>query len=283
MVLPALLSQAQYLLPLLLAALVFEAALSRQPVPASSVPLNLGVSVLYWVAHYTLNVTVAFYVVTAVSRLPGAPLFALPVETSAVGVLAEAVLLLFVHDFFFYWLHRAQHAIPILWAQHALHHADETMNATTAWRHHWTESLLQTVAILAPAVYLCTTDIRVVVTLAVLSDSIALFIHTNVPLRLGRLDRVLMNPAWHRVHHSPERQHWDRNFAGAFSLFDVLFGTHYVPAPEEVPPTGLHHREQARSLWGAAIFPILMWRSMRTRAGSLRDPVGADRAAGDSV
>ena len=45
----------------------------------------------------------------------------------------------FVVDFFQYWWHRAQHKYPVLWDQHVVHHSDESMNVTTATRHHWSE------------------------------------------------------------------------------------------------------------------------------------------------
>ena len=38
--------------------------------------------------------------------------------------LLQALAYFFIYDFFYYWFHRAQHVVPVLWAQHKLHHSD---------------------------------------------------------------------------------------------------------------------------------------------------------------
>lgn len=36
-------------------------------------------------------------------------------------------------------------------------------------------------------------------------------------------------PVFHRWHHSRDRGAWDKNFAGLLPLWDILFGTYYMP------------------------------------------------------
>ena len=38
---------------------------------------------------------------------------------------------LFIHDCWFYWSHRIEHRVPILWEFHKIHHSDELMNTST--------------------------------------------------------------------------------------------------------------------------------------------------------
>jgi Fatty acid hydroxylase superfamily len=44
---------------------------------------------------------------------------------------------LLIHDCWFYWSHRIEHKVPILWEFHKLHHSDEQMNASTWARDHF--------------------------------------------------------------------------------------------------------------------------------------------------
>jgi sterol desaturase/sphingolipid hydroxylase (fatty acid hydroxylase superfamily) len=50
---------------------------------------------------------------------------------------------------------------------------------------------------------------------------------------------VFVEPRYHRVHHSLETRHWDKNFASLFPFWDIIFGTAYFPARSEYPKTGL--------------------------------------------
>jgi sterol desaturase/sphingolipid hydroxylase (fatty acid hydroxylase superfamily) len=57
----------------------------------------------------------------------------------------------------------------------------------------------------------------------------AIFIHANVNWDFGPLRYVIATPVFHRWHHSREREAWDKNFAGLLPLWDILFGTFYMP------------------------------------------------------
>ncbi|WP_456669859.1 sterol desaturase family protein [Bradyrhizobium sp. USDA 3240] len=41
------------------------------------------------------------------------------------------------------------------------------------------------------------------------------------------------NPQWHRIHHSVEMEHQDKNFAAFFPFWDILFGMACVPKQDE--------------------------------------------------
>src|ERR1700722_8042551 len=46
-----------------------------------------------------------------------------------------------------YLFHRAQHAVPALWAMHSLHHSDPAVNVATTTRHFWLESAIKSLTI----------------------------------------------------------------------------------------------------------------------------------------
>ena len=57
----------------------------------------------------------------------------------------------------------------------------------------------------------------------------AIFIHANLNWDFGPLRSVIATPVFHRWHHSREPAAWDKNFAGLFPFWDILFGTYYMP------------------------------------------------------
>ena len=177
-----------------------------------------------------------------------------------------AILLAFlwgcVRDFFYYWFHRLQHASKWLWAEHALHHSDTAINVTTAIRHHWLEMPLNLLFIAVPLTILFKPPLITVPIAYVFVYFIGYLIHCNVRLNAGPLAKVVVSPQNHRIHHSRETRHIDKNFAQFFSMWDVLFGTYYAPEPDEFPETGLTSGETVTSLQRAILLPFLTWAQM---------------------
>lgn len=155
----------------------------------------------------------------------------------AVGFLALIPIL--VYDFFFYWWHRTQHTNRWLWELHKLHHTDGNMNITTTKRQHFLEEPLKALFIGVPlTLFFSFTPVEAVLVTR-LSGVWQFFIHANVNWRFGPLTLILCGPQFHRIHHSTEPEHLNRNFAVWFPIWDVLFGTHYTPKKDEFPRTGV--------------------------------------------
>jgi len=66
----------------------------------------------------------------------------------------------------------------------------------------------------------------------------ARFLHSNVRADFGLLQWILVTPQSHRIHHSIEERHYDRNYGTYFCIWDRLFGTHYTGG-NEFPETGI--------------------------------------------
>jgi sterol desaturase/sphingolipid hydroxylase (fatty acid hydroxylase superfamily) len=62
---------------------------------------------------------------------------AFPVVGPGLEILAMIFVPLLIHDCWFYWSHRIEHKVPILWEFHKIHHSDEQMNASTWARDHF--------------------------------------------------------------------------------------------------------------------------------------------------
>jgi sterol desaturase/sphingolipid hydroxylase (fatty acid hydroxylase superfamily) len=58
----------------------------------------------------------------------------------------------------------------------------------------------------------------------------AAFVHANLNWTLGPLKYVVATPVFHRWHHTSLDQGGNSNFGSLFSVWDVLFGTFYMPA-----------------------------------------------------
>ncbi len=178
---------------------------------------------------------------------------------------AQLFAFLFIHDFFYYWFHRGQHTLAFAWPQHKLHHSEQSVNVTTTLRHHWLEDPIRVWAILLPMGLLFD---QKPVTIGWLANSIIFFgyfVHLNVRLPLGPLTPLIAGPQWHRLHHSIEPQHTDRNFAAFFPIFDLAFGTYSKPEPGEYPATGLHSGETLNRPLLATLSPFRDWYRMLAR------------------
>ncbi len=160
-----------------------------------------------------------------------------------------------VLDFFYYWTHRAQHRFAALWRIHELHHSDPSFNVTTTLRVHWLEELMKLATVLLPAAWLVQPPVGVPLGLAWLGAVWLFFIHANARVSYGWFNQVLVSPAVHRIHHSTQPEHHDKNFAAYFSFWDRLFGTYVAPTAGHWPAVGTAG-EPPRSTWAAHLRPF---------------------------
>jgi sterol desaturase/sphingolipid hydroxylase (fatty acid hydroxylase superfamily) len=68
----------------------------------------------------------------------------------------------------------------------------------------------------------------------------AIFLHARVNWDFGPLRYVIATPRFHRWHHCRDREAWDKNFAGLFPFWDLLFGTFYMPKGQVPEDFGIH-------------------------------------------
>lgn len=173
-------------------------------------------------------------------------------EGARIGVLyflglpawVHAVAALLLYDMVDYAFHRLSHEVRWLWLLHATHHTDAAMDVTTVVRAHPLHFLATILwKILAVAA------IGVPYWVMLLRETCALLVvqlhHAAVrwPEWLDRALRwLIVTPNMHRVHHSPQIDETNSNYASLFPWWDWIFGT-YVrrpPSPADtLPQTGL--------------------------------------------
>jgi sterol desaturase/sphingolipid hydroxylase (fatty acid hydroxylase superfamily) len=175
------------------------------------------------------------------------------------GLLAQAAfawLFAFTWDLWQYGIHRLQHAWPVLWETHKFHHSETALNSSGMGRLHFSHHVLY-VLLYAPLVVFFGTLAPHAVASFVLFRIWGFVNHANVRLPLGPLTPIIAGPQWHRIHHSIQREHHDKNFAAFFPFIDMLFGTYYRPKPGEYPATGLAGEETVGNLRDATVEPLL--------------------------
>ena len=178
-----------------------------------------------------------------------------------------------INDFLYYWLHRAMHYFDFLWAMHSFHHADTSINVTTGGRVQLIEEFLRQLLVTLP-VGLLVDFTTIPMTLAMSVGIFMYLLHIDLPISWGRFGKVLISPQYHRIHHSVEPKHYDRNFAALLPLWDILFGTCHHPEPGEFPATGLSQDYVHRSRLVDLFVPC----SQARRERRARD----ERAAGEN-
>ena len=154
------------------------------------------------------------------------------------GLGAGAWLAAFVaYDLMFYVMHRARHSSRQLWCFHSVHHTSEELRLTTAIRG----SAFDFVYLPWFFVWIPVMGIHPSVVLIVEAFGriwgVLTHVHPRLVGRLGWLDRVLITPSVHRVHHGRNAPYIDRNYGEVLIVWDYLFGSYQVE--EEEPEYGV--------------------------------------------
>jgi sterol desaturase/sphingolipid hydroxylase (fatty acid hydroxylase superfamily) len=144
-------------------------------------------------------------------------------DTSPRGI-AMWVIAVLAWDFFYYWNHRLGHEVSILWAAHAVHHQSEDYNLTTALRQ--TSSSFLFSWIFYVPLFVLGFPLEILLTVNAINLIYQFWVHTQLVDRLGILDRIVVTPSNHRVHHAQNARYIDKNYGGMLILWDRLFGTY---------------------------------------------------------
>ncbi len=218
-------------------------------------------------ARFTATPAVAAYVA---GFMPVAPLGG---ETlSPVGL---AFLLVIVADFTVYWSHRAYHTIKVIWPLHAVHHSAEVMTPITAYRAHPLSILLLTsfnTVVIGALLGMLVGAFRPETTIweiaganafvVVINMTLLNFHHSHIWVSFGPvLERLIISPAQHQVHHSRNLEHYNKNYGRIFAVWDWMFGTLYITRADETVTFGLEDAADA-PLMTHRLWPIL-WEPVR--------------------
>lgn len=203
----------------------------------------------FWAIAIPVNVLVVTGMGAVWHSVGLRPLYVFPVGESLrswgwVALIIAPIIAAMLNDFFFYWFHRAEHAF--LWRFHAVHHSIRDLHGGSGY-HHVTEPAFRFALMTIPA-SLMTTDVSVITAMSTVLGLQQLYVHSSTSADLGWGRVLFVDNRFHRIHHSLDERHFDKNFGAMTTLWDRLFGTAYWPAKDEWPDVGLAEIHEPHSV-----------------------------------
>jgi sterol desaturase/sphingolipid hydroxylase (fatty acid hydroxylase superfamily) len=171
------------------------------------------------------------------------------IQSSVLG----AVLTIFFVDFLAYWHHRFLHRF--VWPVHATHHSIRELSAINGYSH-FLENLTEFFLIAIPLSLIRWDSIAIPIAIVWITQWMAYWIHSPTSAQFHVLRHIFVTPRFHRIHHSLEQKHFDKNFGILFSFWDRMFGTAFIPDQNEWPDTGIADHSEPRSVWDYVVHPI---------------------------
>ena len=147
--------------------------------------------------------------------------------------------------FFRYWMHRLQHENQFLWELHSYHHRVTDLKAYNTYVSHPIDYALRNILVylIVGVVGFSPIAILIAVPLTFIGGALQ---HCGADLKGGFLNYVFVTPQVHRWHHSadvPEGYGYSCNYSVEFPIWDMLFGTFYLPKEngETLQPERIGH------------------------------------------
>ncbi len=139
-----------------------------------------------------------------------------------------------------WFAHWANHRVRMLWRFHELHHSQEDMSVLTVFRTHPLIHVSYLITLI-PGIILVANG-AVPITLLVVYAAVVAFEHSNTNLSYGPLNRILVSPNYHRIHHRLEGRQ-DVNLGFALTIWDQLSHRAVFPTKDTIRiDTGLPGR-----------------------------------------
>ncbi len=169
------------------------------------------------------------------------------------GFVAYVAILLTLTDFFRYWCHRAEHRW--LWRLHAVHHAPTELHVANSAGHPL-QVIPDFLLISVPLSLIQFAGPAIPTLIGAFVVLMSMYIHSPINIHAGPLRRLIVDNRFHRIHHSREERHFDRNFGIGLSIWDAIFGTAYWPDPGDWPATGVAGLEPPKSIGAFLLYPL---------------------------
>jgi sterol desaturase/sphingolipid hydroxylase (fatty acid hydroxylase superfamily) len=139
-----------------------------------------------------------------------------------------------VIDFTGYWVHRIDHKVNFFWNSHIIHHSSEEFNLACALRQSISVFVRIFSFFMIPAALLGVPAV-VIATILPLHLFAQFWYHTRHIKKMGFLEKIIVTPSHHRVHHALNKEYIDKNLGQIFIFWDKLFGT-FQEELADVPP-----------------------------------------------
>jgi sterol desaturase/sphingolipid hydroxylase (fatty acid hydroxylase superfamily) len=187
---------------------------------------------------------------------------------------AEWIVSFVLLDLTFYYWHRANHRWWFLWRFHNVHHIDPDLDVTTGFRFHFVEVALSAAFRIAQLLVIGP-SLAAFAIYEVAFQSFTLFHHSNLrlPCRVdAALNRVIVTPRMHGIHHSDFRDETNSNFGIVFRWWDGLHGTLRLDVPQAEIDIGIPAYSAPRDnrLLACLVLPVVRQRDYWRSTNGLR-------------
>lgn len=167
-------------------------------------------------------------------------------DLSTLPAWLQLLLFFVLLDFFQWFTHILLHRIPRLWEFHKIHHSVKEMGFAAHFRYHWMENIVYKPLKTLGVMLLGGFEPEQAYVVHFVAIAIGHLNHSNIKLSWGPLKYIFNNPVMHLYHHAytlPEGR-FGVNFGISLSLWDYLFGTHYIPESGGTIPLGFAGDEE---------------------------------------
>ncbi len=131
----------------------------------------------------------------------------------------------FGHFLYHYWGHK----VRLFWCLHSTHHAPEDMNLSVSHAHFFLEAPYADTIRTTVCLLLGLTP-ELLFLIMFIDGTYGAFIHVGENLlkdgRLGFLNKIILTPSHHRVHHARNPLYMDTNFCNLLNIWDKVFNTY---------------------------------------------------------
>lgn len=141
-------------------------------------------------------------------------------------------------DFSGYCVHRIQHRYNFFWNGHLIHHSSEEFNLACALRQSISNIANIFTIFLLPAALLGVPE-KIIAVVAPLHLFAQFWYHTVHINKMGFLEKIIVTPSHHRVHHAINPEYLDKNFSQIFIFWDKWFGTFQKELIKKPPVYGI--------------------------------------------
>lgn len=167
-------------------------------------------------------------------------------------------------DLTFYYWHRLNHELPLLWRFHNVHHVDPDVDVTTSFRFHVVE-ILYSSAFRAAQVLVVGVAPMTYVIYEIFFQAGTMFHHSNVRIRIKVervLNKVFVTPRMHGIHHSAVKDETNSNYSVVFRWWDWIHRSLHLNVPHSEITIGVpaYLRERDNGLWWLMIMPFVRQR-----------------------
>ena len=182
------------------------------------------------------------------------------VSIVALPVWAEFALSFLLMDLAFYYWHVANHRVPFLWRFHNVHHIDQDLDVSTAFRFHFGEIALSTAFSVVQVSLIGISPWAFAVYQLVFQTEV-IFHHSNwrLPIGLERaLSKVIVTPRMHGIHHSQVERENKSNFGTVLTWWDRLHHTLGLNIPQDAVVVGIpaYSRPEDNTVGNALLMPF---------------------------